>query len=358
MCCLRLSRRELIHSTLLTGGGIAGGLFAGRALAQGPPPPTVKQCTAAVPVVGTGGLPGPHCFTSPLGGDKIILLGVSGGPIPNAFAGMCAQALVINGKLYVIDFGSGVMRELVLSGIPQLSLATIRAAFLTHHHVDHSFDYPALLIESWFLNHFFGAGDFEMDVFGPKHMHNFTNDVLAMYRTDIENRASVLDAPEPKHHVHTHEFDFPRRGVVMRNSDVEVSATRVIHGPLDAFAYRFDILASGTSVVFSGDTAFSTDLIDLARGADFLVHEAMFIPALVQTAPPHRAELITTHFPTIHTTAEDVGIVAREAGVGTLVLDHLLPVFVPENVWISEVRKNYLGNLIVGRDRMQISLST
>jgi ribonuclease BN (tRNA processing enzyme) len=53
-----------------------------------------------------------------------------------------------------------------------------------------------------------------------------------------------------------------------------------------------------------------------------------------------------------------VGTVAREAGVGTLVLNHLLPVFVPENVWVSEVRKNYDGNLIVGRDRMQISLST
>src|SRR4030095_9536189 len=132
---------------------------------------------------------------------------------------------------------------------PQLSLGTIRTAFLTHHHVDHSFDYPALLIESWFINQFFGAGDFEVYVFGPHRMHNFTKDVLETYKADIEDRASVLNVPEPKHFVHTHEFDFPRSGVVMRNDDVEVSATRVIHGPLDAFAFRFDILASGNSVV-------------------------------------------------------------------------------------------------------------
>lgn len=67
----RLSRRDLIQGTLLTAGGIAGGLLAGRALAQMPPPPTVCQCTAAVPVVGTGGLAGAHCFTSPLAGDRI-----------------------------------------------------------------------------------------------------------------------------------------------------------------------------------------------------------------------------------------------------------------------------------------------
>jgi ribonuclease BN (tRNA processing enzyme) len=353
----RLSRRDLIHGTLLTAGGILGGLLSGRALAQTPPPPVVHQCTAAVPVVGTGGVPGAHCFTSPVAGDRILLLGVSGGPLPNPFASLCAQALVINGKPYVIDFGTGVMRELILSGIPQPSLGTIRTAFLTHHHVDHSFDYPALLIESWFINHFFGAGDFEMDVFGPHQMHKFTNDVLEMYKTDIENRASVLNVSEPKHYVHTHEFNFRRNGVVMRNDDVEVSATRVTHGPLDAFAFRFDIVATGKSVVFSGDTAFSTNLIDLAHGADFLVHEAMHIPALLQSAPPQRADVISHHFPTIHTPAADVGVVAREAGVRTLVLDHLLPVFVPENVWVSEVRKNYDGNLIVGRDRMQISLS-
>ena len=93
---------------------------------------------------------------------------------------------------------------------------------------------------------------------------------------------------------------------------------------MPAFAYRFD--AADRSIVISGDTAPSDELIALARGADVLVHEAMFpagVDRLVATVP--NAATLKQSILSHHTSAEDAGRVAQAAGVKTLVLSHFVP---------------------------------
>jgi ribonuclease BN (tRNA processing enzyme) len=113
-------------------------------------------------------------------------------------------------------------------------------------------------------------------------------------------------------------------------------------------------------VVFSGDTAYFPPLAAFAKGADILVHEVMYGPALDELVKrtPNAATLMS-HLKASHTLAADVGRIATEAGVKKLVLSHLVPVpfaGMSDQVWIDAVRPTWRGPLVVGKDLMEIPL--
>lgn len=129
--------------------------------------------------------------------------------------------------------------------------------------------------------------------------------------------------------------------------------------PYRSFAYRFN--APDRSIVFSGDTAYSTGLIELARGADILVCEAMTAATRQQFAGADpNAESIGRHVLETHVSTEEVGRMATEAKVKTVVLYHLLPGAnsqrgpVADEVYISELRKTFNGEIIVGKDQLRV----
>jgi ribonuclease BN (tRNA processing enzyme) len=123
-----------------------------------------------------------------------------------------------------------------------------------------------------------------------------------------------------------------------------------------ALAYRVD--TPDRSIVISGDTTESEELVKLAADADVLVHEIMLaerVKELVKNLPngEQLARSIISH----HTTAEGVGRVAAAARVKTLVLSHLVPAEdpdVPDEEWVAPVRRHFSGRVIVGRDLMEI----
>jgi ribonuclease BN (tRNA processing enzyme) len=155
--------------------------------------------------------------------------------------------------------------------------------------------------------------------------------------------------------VHVHELS--QGGPVMQDDNVKVTAALVHHPPVvPSFGYRFD--AFDRSIVISGDTAPSDNLIELARGADVLVHDALYVPGVDRLVArvPNAAALkksIMSH----HTTAEDAGRVAKAAGVKMLVLSHLVPPDDPsitEQMWIDAARMHFQGPVIVGKDLLEI----
>jgi ribonuclease BN (tRNA processing enzyme) len=123
-----------------------------------------------------------------------------------------------------------------------------------------------------------------------------------------------------------------------------------------AFAYRFD--TADRSIVISGDTNRSENLVRLAQGADVLVHEALYVPAvdrLVARVP--NAATLKKHIIEAHTAVEDCARVASAAGVKTLVLSHLVPADDPtvtEQTWLDAARPHFNGRIVVGRDLMEI----
>jgi len=278
---------------------------------------------------------------------RLILLGTAGGPRPRVTRSAPAQVIVANNAAYVVDCGDGVARQLVLAGVP---LATLRSVFITHHHSDHNADYGNLILLAW------AAGlHTHVDTWGPVPIERMTSLFLEMNATDIEARIAdegrVPLAPLVRAH------DLRAGGQVMQDENVRVTCALVHHPPLaTAFAYRFD--APDRSIVISGDTTASDELIRLARDADVLVHEAMY-PAAVDRmiSDVANASDLKRSILSHHTAIEDVARVAQAARVKTLVLSHLVPAEDPavtEQTWIDAARSRFSGRIIVGKDLQEI----
>jgi ribonuclease BN (tRNA processing enzyme) len=278
---------------------------------------------------------------------RLILLGTGGGPTPKPNRAAPAQAIVVGDNVYVIDAGNGVARQLVLAGI---KLSAIRALFLTHHHSDHNADFGNLLMLAWATNL-----TRPVSLIGPPPLARMTSQFLAMNDYDIRTR--IADEGRPPLAPLLRPREISRPGLVHADDQVRVTAALVDHPPVrPAFAYRFD--TSDRSIVISGDTAPSPALIALAKGADVLVHEVMHLPALDPLiANESNAPRLRQHLLDSHTTSEQVGKVATQAGVRTLVLTHFVPggvPTVPEETWLAAVRPHFAGRIVVGHDLLEI----
>ena len=248
----------------------------------------------------------------------------------------------------MVDCGYGTSRQLVSAGV---ALNAVRHLFITHHHSDHNLELGAIAYNAW------AAGSFvRLDAYGPPGLEGMSRAFLEYMRYDIETRITDEGRPDFRKLVFLHEMDGP--GLVMQNDDVKVTAGLVRHPPIrPAFAYRFD--AKDRSIVLSGDTAYAPELARFARGADVLVHEALYLPgldALLRRVPD--AARLREHLLASHTTPEDAGKVAAEAGVSTLVLSHLVPGDDPsitEEQWSEGARRFFKGRIVVGRDLLEIS---
>jgi ribonuclease BN (tRNA processing enzyme) len=279
--------------------------------------------------------------------SRLILLGTGGGPTPKPNRSAPSQVIVVNGVSYVIDCGNGVARQLVLAGV---KLDSIRNIFITHQHSDHNADYGNLIWLSWAA-----TLASRVNAYGPPPLKEMTRLFLDMNDYDIKTRMTDEGRPSLKDMIDVHEIG--AGGIVMRDANVVVTAALVDHPPVaPAFAYRFD--CPDRSIVISGDTRPSPNLVRLAQGADILVHEVMYLPALEQVigAEPN-AKSLREHLLASHTTTEQVGRIATEAGVKTLVLSHFVPGGAPvikDEVWFAAVRPYFSGNLVIGRDVLEL----
>lgn len=280
-------------------------------------------------------------------GTRLILLGTGGGPRPRVDRTASSQVIVVNGAAYVVDCGDGVARQLAAAGIP---LTTLRHIFITHLHSDHVADYGNLILLAWAV-----GLDTRLDTWGPPPLAKMTQLFFEMNAYDIKTRIADEGYPPLAPLVHPHELT--GGGTVVTDGTVKVTTTLVHHPIVEpALAYRFD--TPDRSIVISGDTTFSDNLIQLAKGADVLVHEAMYLPGVDRLAarvPNH--PLLKQHLLASHTTAEDAGRVAQEAGVKLLVLSHLVPADDPtitDEMWIAAARVHFRGPVIVGKDLLEI----
>jgi ribonuclease BN (tRNA processing enzyme) len=289
----------------------------------------------------------PRGATAQASKTRLILLGTGGGPRPRKSRAASAQVILVNNTPYIVDCGNGVARQLVLAGV---SLASVRHVFLTHHHSDHNADYGNLLLLAW------AAGlRTRVDTWGPPPLEKMTRLFFEMNAYDIETRIADEGRVPLVPLVHAHELT--KRGLVLDDENVKVTAALVDHRPIvPAFGYRFD--ARDRSIVISGDTAPSDGLIKLAQGADILVHEALYLPAVPRlVAGVQNATKLEQSIVSHHTRAEDAGRIAKAAGVKTLVLSHLVPAEEPpvsDQMWLDAARVHFSGEIIIGKDLMEI----
>jgi len=284
-------------------------------------------------------------------GTKLVLLGTAAGPVPGRSRQMTSHVMLSKGSAYVLDCGMGVTDQYARTGIPFNALKSI---FITHHHPDHNIEYGPLLIVGWVQ-----GLPLDVSAFGPPPLKQMTDDFMRAYKQTVDFWAEDFHM-KPLTAVNVQEIS--GAGPVMQDDNVKVSSIVVEHPPVKpALAYRFDF--KDRSIAFSGDTAPLAAVAQMAKGADVLVHETMYVPALenylraaIARGQPVKFDAFMAHMKADHTPAEDVGRIAQEAGVKTLVLSHLTPAIdsITDDTWREPVAKYFKGEIVVGKDLMVV----
>jgi ribonuclease BN (tRNA processing enzyme) len=275
---------------------------------------------------------------------RLILLGTAGGPAPKVGRAAPAQAVVVGDRIYLVDCGDGVARQLALAKLP---IPQLRAIFITHQHSDHNAGYGPLFLLGW------TAGLATVDAYGPPPLEKMTRLLLDAYAFDVETRIADEGRPQLAPRIRPH--DITAGGEIFKDDRIKVTAAINHHPPIEhSFAYRFD--TPDRSIVISGDTTYSDTVVALAKGADVLVHEVLYRPFWEQPEAP-QTRTVRQHVIASHTDVEDVGRVAAAAGVKQLVLSHFVPSEasqVTDEQWLSGARKHFRGRIVLGRDLMEI----
>jgi ribonuclease Z len=264
----------------------------------------------------------------------LVFLGTAGS-MPTATRSPTAILVRRGGDRLLFDCGEGTQRQLLRSTV---GLIDLHEVFLTHYHADHYLGLPGMM-KTFALR----GREAPMQIFGPPGLTElfaalrrifgkltYEYELVTLRPGDVMRRSGYrIETFDPNHglpaigyavveQTRPGRFDAeaadalqipvgPERGALQRGESVTLADGRVVTPDLILGEPR-----PGRKVVLAGDTAPSARVIEAARGADVLVHEATFLEDELERARE-----------TLHSTAAEAAEVAREADVGLLVLTHV-----------------------------------
>jgi ribonuclease Z len=239
--------------------------------------------------------------------------------------------------VFLVDAGVGVERRLAAAKLPTDG---VTAVFITHLHSDHVLGLADLIFTSWVLGR-----TRPFPVYGPHGLARMTQHLYQAFSEDIRIRTDGLEHESPGgYRVDVREI---RPSVVYDSGGVRVTAFQVNHGEWrEAYGYRFD--SPGRSIVLSGDTRPSEELVKMARGVDVLIHEAVASDSTQH--PGHRsAAEWAKYVRAYHTTALQLGELAARARPKLLVVYHNGRRATSDRI-LSDIRRSFSGPVIIAND--------
>lgn len=281
---------------------------------------------------------------------QVVFLG-TGTPLPDPDRAGPSTAIVVNGTAYIVDAGTGLVRRAAAAygkGIPALRPNSLRIAFLTHLHSDHTLGLPDLMITPWIM----GRKE-PLELYGPPGTQKMVNRILDAYEVDRNTRIEGLEhSNQTGWKVNVHEI---KPGIVFKDVNVTVTAFPVRHGTITAFGYR--VATADRTIVLSGDTAPTPQIAENCHECDLLIAEAY-------TQASHR--LISSEWQqyrlTFHTSTQELGEIAGKAKPKLLILFHRGNAGCDqvgtrecrdagsEQTMLQEVRAAYSGKVVAAHD--------
>ena len=307
---------------------------------------------------------------------ELLMLGIAGGPPLRKDRSEPATLLIVDGRPYLIDCGTGTIRRLVEAGIPSETIGTI---FLTHLHPDHDLGLVDVMANDYF--HLDLASDArKIDIYGPPQTRELVE--AAFHYISIPFEVFAAEKPgfqlgRPNHGLASpfvaHEID--GEGVVYRDDKIQITAVENSHYVLMPAQFRphfksysYRIQTPHGVVVFTGDTGPSDAVVKLAAGADVLVSEVEessdqlrgFIDRIAAQNhwPPARKQAFTAHMEQEHLTVDSLGELASKAQVRSVLFYH----YDPENkadqqARVAAMKKYFHGPVLAPMDLDRFCLS-
>ena len=273
--------------------------------------------------------------------NKLTLLG-TGCPSPSHLRYGPSSLVSYEGTNYLIDAGSGVTQRLSEVGIKP---GEIDYFFITHLHSDHIVDLYQLFISGWHTGR-----ETKFKVFGPKGLKSHFDKIFEAYKEELDLRKEWEKRPNVEGLVY--EIIEINNELKIELDNATIESVKVDHHPVDpAFGYKF--ILGPKNIIFSGDTRYCEVLEKSSKDADILVHE-VFVGL---DYDPVRMSLDTIeNISDYHTTPEEIGILASNASVKKLILNHFVPPVFDEDVLVERISKHFDGEIVVGKDLMQFDI--
>lgn len=267
---------------------------------------------------------------------KVTLLG-TGSPPPSIDRFGPCTLVEAGDALFLFDAGRGALQRLVQTG---KTYKDVRAVFLTHLHSDHTVGLADLWLTGWLIH----RSTSPLQLFGPEGTSSLAGHLAQAYAYDVSIRISDDHADPAGGRIEATEI---HEGVVYKKDGVTITAFEVDHRPIKpAFGYRIHYL--GHSVVLSGDTRLSENLVKWAKDADLVVHEVAF-----RTGETQATSRILAH----HTMPSQAGEVFTRTAPRLAVYTHVgLSKDVTDDQLIEMTRQTYKGPLVVGADLMSFDI--
>jgi ribonuclease BN (tRNA processing enzyme) len=280
---------------------------------------------------------------------ELVVLG-SGGPGATGRAASCYLVLIAGIPRILVDAGPGAFARL---GEAKLSLAKVDIVLLTHLHIDHAGELPglfkaravsssdAIVFKVWGpdgsrgQNHgayFPSTSRFLELQFGPHGAFAYLSDFSAPMSIQPHDVSAQVSAAAVPH-------------VIFNEGNLSITAIAGHHRDAPAIIYRIDY--AGRSVTFSGDIDAEglPDLRSIARKTDLLIFNSVVLD------PPDSPPVLYT----LHTPPRAIGKLAKEAGVGKLLLSHLSPATEEmHDTVLKSIHENYAGPVSLAEDGMRV----
>ena len=274
-------------------------------------------------------------------GTRVVLLG-TGSPVPDPDRSGPALAIVVNGRSYLIDCGTGCVRQATKAyqkkGVEELSITGLNLVFITHLHSDHTLGYADLMLTPW------DHRKKPLEVYGPKGTRAMTENLLKAYAEDINVRTKGLQKSNPKTLTpNVHEI---KPGIIYKDDLVTVTAFPVKHGTFpNSFGFKF--ITPDKTIVISGDTSPDEIIVEQARDADMLIHE-VYAMAKYDSVPEDTQKYLKA----FHTSTKELAEIAGKAKPKLLIPIHMLgEKDLPQGTIEKEIREaGYRGKIAESKD--------
>jgi ribonuclease Z len=281
---------------------------------------------------------------------KATLLG-TGAPVPSIERFGPSILVEAGGQKLLFDCGRGAGQRLWQLKIP---LGQIDALFLTHLHSDHIVGIPDVWLTGW-IPAVYGRRVYPFQIFGPGGTKGMMENLVKAFSWDIRTRSKEKNKAASGALVNATDI---KEGVIWEKNGVKVTPFTVRHAEFidSALGYRIDF--AGHSIVLSGDTRYSENLIRYAKGTDVVIHE-------VAAANEHSTQtsLLVNQILGFHTSPEDAGKVFEQIKPKLAVYSHIVlltadPSIPPPTIndLTHRTQKFYKGALQVGEDLLSIEI--